>query len=85
MMDELINNYKSLDFNNKRSILLDETLELCILIEKLCKNKGIDINKLKSSDILINKSKLNESEYLNSMFTYIIYLKEDLGLLLQDL
>lgn len=84
-MKELREKYNTLDLLTRRSILIDEVMELCLLIERICKNKNIEINKISKDDLLINKNKLNEGEYLDYMFSYILNLKENLGLLLEDL
>ncbi len=83
MIELLKDKYDNLDTFAKREIILNEVLDTCLVIEKVCKKKKIDINRLKSSDIIKNKNKLNEKDFLDLLFIYVFYLKEDLGLLLQ--
>ncbi len=81
-MDELRNKYSELDLLSRRKILMDEMLELCLLFERICKNKGIDIDKISNDDILLNRNNISEGESLNYMFTYLLNLKEDLSKIL---
>jgi len=81
-MDELRNKYSELDLLSRRKILMDEMLELCLLVERICKNKGIDIDKISNDDILLNRNNISEGESLNYMFTYLLNLKEDLSKIL---
>ena len=83
MIEELKDKYNTLDTFSKREIILNEVLDTCLVIEKLCKKRGIDIDKLNSSYVLKNKSSLNEKDFLELLFIYIFYLKEDLGSLLK--
>ena len=85
MIEELRDTFTNLDTYTKRKILLDEVLDTCLTIEKICKKKKIDINSMKSSEIIIKKADLKDKEFLDLLFLYIFYLKEDLGLLLKDL
>lgn len=83
MIEELKDKYNNLDTFAKREILLNEMLDMCLVIEKVCKKKKIDIDNLKSSDVIRNKNRLPENDFLDLLFIYIFYLKEDLGLLLK--
>ena len=85
MIEKLNEEFKNMEVGNKRKILLDEMLDIILFIEKLCSKKKIDINKLKSSYIIVKKNELMDKDFLDLMFIYIFYLKEDLGLLLKDL
>ena len=84
MIENLGDKFRELDTFAKREILLNEVLDLCFVIEKVCKKKKININTLKSSKIIKNKNKVKEQEFLDQLFIYLLYLKEDLGLLLKD-
>ena len=84
MIENLEDKFKELDTFAKREILLNEVLDLCFVIEKVCKKKKININTLKSSKIIKNKNKVKEQEFLDQLFIYLLYLKEDLGLLLKE-
>jgi len=84
MIENLGEKFKELDTFAKREILLNEVLDLCFVIEKVCKKKKININTLKSSKIIKNKNKVKEQEFLDQLFIYLLYLKEDLGLLLKE-
>ena len=83
MQDKLIDDFKKISLLDKRDVLLSEMLQTVEVIEKICHQKKIKITKLKSKDILIDKSQLYENDFLNLMFTYITYLQEDLGNLLE--
>ena len=83
MIEELKNKFTNLDTFSKREIIINEVLDICLVIEKVCKKKKIDINNLKSADIIKNKNKLKEKDFLDLLFVYIFYLEEDLGLLLR--
>ena len=85
IMEELKDCFNELDIYNKRKILLDEILDTCMVIEKICSKKKIDINRLKSNYVLKNRSTLSEKDFLELNYIYLLYLKEDLGLLLKDL
>lgn len=81
-MDKLVDEFKDLPLNHKRNILLNEMIEALNTIEKYAIKKNVDIEKLKSKYYLKNKNKLFENDYYNLMYVYLMYLKEDLALLL---
>ena len=83
MIEQLRYRYNNLDTFSKREIILNEVLDTCLVIEKICKKKKIDINTLSSSEVIKNKNKLSEKDFMDLLFLYIFYLKEDLGLLLR--
>lgn len=83
MIEQLRYRYNNLDTFSKREIILNEVLDTCSVIEKICKKKKIDINTLSSSEVIKNKNKLSEKDFMDLLFIYIFYLKEDLGLLLK--
>lgn len=83
MIEQLRYRYNNLDTFSKREIILNEVLDTCLVIEKICKKKNIDINTLSSSEVIKNKNKLSEKDFMDLLFLYIFYLKEDLGLLLK--
>lgn len=83
MIEQLRYRYNNLDTFSKREIILNEVLDTCSVIEKICKKKKIDINTLSSSEVIKNKNKLSEKDFMDLLFLYIFYLKEDLGLLLK--
>ena len=85
MIDKVREEFNKLELTNRREIILEEMMELYLTIERLCLEKNIDIKKIKKEDILVNKSNLGEKEYLDYIFNYIIHLKEDLGLLLENM
>ena len=85
MIEELKDSFSNLDDYSKWKIMLDMVLDTCLTIEKLCSKKGIKIEKLKSSYVLINKSSLKEKDYMELLYIYFLYLREDLALLLKDL
>lgn len=84
MIKDLEEKFAVLDTTSKREIILNEVLDMCLVIEKICKKKKIDINTLNSSDIIINRNKISEKDFLDLLFLYVFYLKEDLGLLLKE-
>lgn len=84
MIEEVIKNFDEISIYERRQHLLEEVLETVNLIEKICVLKNIDIKKLKSENILQNKTNLYEEDFLHLMYIYVLYLKEDLGLLLKD-
>ncbi|MBQ8193227.1 MAG: hypothetical protein IJZ46_04060 [Bacilli bacterium] len=81
-MDKLVDEFKDLPLNHKRNILLNEMIDTLNTIEKYAIKKNVDIEKLKSKYYLKNKNKLFENDYYNLMYVYLMYLKEDLALLL---
>lgn len=83
MIEKLRYRYNNLDTFSKREIILNEVLDTCLVIEKICKKNNIDINTLSSSEVIKNKNKLSEKDFMDLLFLYIFYLKEDLGLLLK--
>ena len=84
MIEEVIKNFDEISIYERSQHLLEEVLETVNLIEKICVLKNIDIKKLKSENILQNKTNLYEEDFLHLMYIYVLYLKEDLGLLLKD-
>ena len=82
MESKYFESYNNLSLNDKREILLKEVADLLDSIEKICKKKKKDINKLKSSYYIKNKKLLLDSDYYDLLFVYITYLKEDLASLL---
>lgn len=85
MKNELIEEYSKLPITEKRNILINDMLETIETIQKICTMKNIKYDKLKSKDILINRNKIYEDDFLYLLYVYNIYLKEDLGALLIDL
>lgn len=85
MKKELIEEYSKLPITEKRNILINDMLETIETIQKICKMKNIKYDKLKSKDILINRNKIYEDDFLYLLYVYNIYLKEDLGALLLEL
>ena len=83
--EKLQDSFNNLDLYNKRKILLEEILDVCLKIESICYKKKIDITKLKSDYVIKNKNKLDEKDYYELNYIYLIYLKEDLSLLLEYL
>ncbi len=85
MKKELIEEYSKLPITEKRNILINDMLETIETIQKICTMKNIKYDKLKSKDILINRNKIYEDDFLYLLYVYNIYLKEDLGALLLEL
>ncbi len=85
MKNELIEEYSKLPIAEKRNILINDMLETIETIQKICTMKNIKYDKLKSKDILINRNKIYEDDFLYLLYVYNIYLKEDLGALLIEL
>lgn len=85
MKDELIEEYSKLSITEKRNILINDMVETIETIQKICAMKNVKYDKLKSKDILINRNKIYEEEFLYLLYVYNIYLKEDLGSLLLQL
>lgn len=85
MKNELIEEYSKLPITEKRNILINDMLETIETIQKICTMKNIKYDKLKSKDILINRNKIYEDDFLYLLYVYNIYLKEDLGALLMEL
>ncbi len=85
MKKELIEEYSKLPITEKRNILINDMLETIETIQKICTMKNIKYDKLKSKDILINRNKIYEDDFLYLLYVYNIYLKEDLGALLMEL
>lgn len=85
MKKELIEEYSKLPITEKRNILINDMLETIETIQKICIMKNIKYDKLKSKDILINRNKIYEDDFLYLLYVYNIYLKEDLGALLLEL
>lgn len=82
MLENYILKYKELSIDSKREMLLKEIRELLDTLEDICKKRNINIDTLKSSTLINNKDILFEEDYYNLIFIYIIYIKEDLALLL---
>lgn len=81
-MNKLIDSYKELPLNQKREILLSEVKELLDTIESICQKRNLDITKLKSKEYLKNKDKLFEEDYYDLLYLYILFIKEDLAIML---
>ena len=79
MKDELIEEYSKLSITEKRNILINDMVETIETIQKICAMKNVKYDKLKSKDILINRNKIYEEEFLYLLYVYNIYLKEALG------
>lgn len=82
MLDAYIDSYKKLSLKTKREVLLKEMAEVLNTLETLCNKRNIEIEKLKSSYYIKNRELLFEEDYYDLLFIYVIYLKEDLALLL---
>ncbi len=82
MLENYILKYKELSIDSKREMLLKEIRELLDTLEDICKKRNINIDTLKSSTLINNKDILFEEDYYNLIFIYIVYIKEDLALLL---
>jgi len=82
MIEEYIESYKKLPLKDKRDILIKDMSETLNTIESLCNKKNVSIDKLKSNYYIKNRELLFEEEYYDLLFVYLVYMKEDLALLL---
>lgn len=83
--NELINAFKELDLIDKKKELADELTELAMVIRKL--NNDININNMGDNSNFRKLYDINSSddEYLVSIFSNIINLKEELAMYLDKI
>lgn len=80
MFEQVVNDYKKLDLNKKRTKLIDELKVMIAVLEKICIDNKIEYREIKSKEILdLNKDNVSEEDYLEALFVYVEYLKEVLG------
>ncbi len=80
-MDKIIEEYKRLPINDKREVLVSQLEEITKVLEIVSKKKKIDYTKFNIKKYK-NKDKMLEDDYYDLLFSYITYIKEDLGDLL---
>jgi hypothetical protein len=80
-MDNLIEEYKKLPLNEKRELLLSELDEITKVLEIISKKKKVKFDKF-SNRKYKKTDKMLDDDYCNLMFSYVTYIKEDLGNLL---
>jgi len=80
-MDKIIEEYKKLPINDKREVLVSQLEEITKVLEIVSKKKKIDYTKFNVKKYK-NKDKMLEDDYYDLLFSYITYIKEDLGDLL---
>lgn len=77
MFEELVNSYKALPIDEKRNKLLLEMKTLVAVFDNICDEQNIPHEEIKSKEILdLNNGLESESDYLESLFVYLEYLKE---------
>ena len=85
MKDKVISDYKKLNVDDKKKIILDELLDNIDLVEKLCQRNRLKFVKVKKDDTLVDKTLLSESEFLDLLYEYVLVLRENNSALLVEL
>lgn len=76
MFDELLEQYQKLPIDSKRNKNIEELKLIVALLQLLCDKKNIKYEEISLVDI---DDFQNESEYLDTIYTYLTALKEQLG------
>lgn len=82
MFEELLEQYQKLPIDSKREKNIEELKLIIAMLQLLCDRRKIKYDEIVTMDI--NKFQ-NESEYLDTIYTYITTLKEQLGSYVLDI
>ena len=75
--NSLIESYKVLSLDRKKTELLQEIKEIIAIYVKISEIKGIDIEIMKSKEILdVKKSGYIDDDYMEAVYVYLNILKE---------
>ena len=77
--EELIKSYDDLSLDYKREELESEVLEMSLIISELLAELDPNFHRIEYNFNDLSKSYANEDEYLKSLYSEIIRLKELLG------
>ncbi len=81
---ELINSFCKLEKEIKKDEINSELQELLSVLHMLCIEKGIDSSMLLHHEMNDYKTENNEDDFLNSVYSYVISIKESLGRYLDE-
>lgn len=81
---ELINSFCKLEKEIKKDEINSELQELLSVLHMLCIEKGIDNSMLLHHEMNDYKTENNEDDFLNSVYSYVISIKESLGRYLDE-
>lgn len=76
MFEDLLEQYQKLPIESKREKNIEELKLVVALLQLLCDKKNLKYEEINLVDI---NNFQNESEYLDTIYTYITALKEQLG------
>ena len=79
MEEKLLEGYKKLSLLEKRKELNTEMIRLFEIIDNLCKSQNYSPIKEKISRFNdLENNNLTEEEYLNKIYSYLIYLRKNI-------
>ena len=81
---ELINSFCKLEKEIKKDEINSELQELLSVLHMLCIEKGIDSSMLLHHEMNDYKTENIEDDFLNSVYSYVISIKESLGRYLDE-
>lgn len=76
MFENLLEQYQKLPIDSKREKNIEELKLILAMLQLLCDKRNLKYQEIKISD---QTSFQDEDEYLDSIYTYITALKEELG------
>ena len=81
---ELINSFCKLEKEIKKDEINSEIQELLSVLHMLFIEKGIDSSMLLNHEMNDYKTENNDDDFLNSVYSYVISIKESLGRYLDE-
>ena len=81
---ELVESFCTLDKSTKQIEINSELQELLSLLHVLCLEKNVDASMLLHSEMNDFEKNNSDDEFLNSVYSYIISIKESLGRYLSE-
>ena len=82
--NEVINSFCKLNTDIKKTEINSELQELLSVLHMLCLEKGLDSSMLLHHEMNDFKNENNEDDFLNSVYSYVISIKESLGRYLDE-
>ena len=83
---EYIENYKKLPLNKKKELLLEETKKTLAYVEMVKSSENIEGDILYNREILdFNSGDVKEEDLVEAMFVYIISIREDIALTINNM
>ena len=78
--DKYVEAFKNLNYDRKKSELINSVKELIAIFDQISKENNIPIDYIHSDEILdLNKENYSESDFLEAIFVYLEVAKDLIG------